>query len=144
MPELEGAPRPAQPHAGVDAGVDKLVVDDDVPGLGHGGQEPRVGLVARVEEQASGRAVEAGQLALEGLGEGAVAVEEARAARAQAEALLPFLLLRPKEGEEGPPEVGGPGEGEVVVGREVDQAGFSRREGAQQASLLAPGELGEE
>lgn len=66
------------------ARVDRSVVDDSVVGLGYAGEETRVGVEAGVEETSCFCAVEGGDVGFEGLGEGAVAVEEARAAAAEA------------------------------------------------------------
>lgn len=132
----------AEAHAIVDARVDQLVVDDAVAGLGRAGKEARVGLEARVEEQRGRRAVEGGNVALEGLGGRRVAVEQARAARAERKGAAGGRV-----GEAG--EVGGldgrvGGEGEVAVGGEVDGAGGGEREAAQAALRVAAGQEGGE
>jgi len=67
-------------HAVVDAGVDGRIVDDDVAWLREAGEEADVGVEAGVAEETCWGVVEGGDLALEGLGVGAVAVEEAGAA----------------------------------------------------------------
>lgn len=91
----EGHPgaRAAQPHALVHAGVDARVVQDEVAGLGHAREEAGVGVEARVEEQAGGRAVEARDAALQLFGIGGVAVQEPRAAAPEPKAGVRVQLL---------------------------------------------------
>lgn len=130
-------PRPAEPHAVVHARVDQLVVDDGVAGLRRAAEEPRVGLEARVEEEAGGRAVEGRDRLLERLGGGGVAVEQPRAPGAEREAVARGPL---QAGEVGGPDVRVRREGEVAVGREVDEAGRRQGEAAQAALCGAAGE----
>ena len=124
-----GRAREAQSFAG--AGVDQRVVNDHVAGLGQGGEQRDVGGIAAGKEQAGFRTQKGGGLRLQRLVFGVVAVEQARAARADGNA------ARDGIGDGGgKPRAGG--EAEIVVGGEID-----RQAGLERAQPVARGQRGE-
>lgn len=131
-------PGPSEADAVVDTGVYQLVEDDDIAGLRRAAEEPGVGGEARVEEQASRRAVKGGNLALERLGRRRVAVEKPRAAAAAEQ--VRGRRQGPEAGHVGAPHVGVGLQREVAVGGEVDGAGRRERQAAKTALAFSTGE----
>jgi hypothetical protein len=107
----------------MDAGVDQLVVKDEIAALGEGGEQCRVGGIAAGKEKRGARTEMRGGFGLQCLMLGMIAAQEARAARADRHAAI-------ERGAGGVPQFRGFGQSEIVVRGEIDARAGNERAAA--------------